>query len=195
MINVWNNEGLEYSKPKLKIVGMQAIKSSTPGVCRKRIKEAFDLIMSKDEASLRAYVDQFRTEFMKLPVQDIAFPSGMNGLNDYDGGSKLIYKSGTPVHVKGALIYNHWLDKHKLTKKYQSIKDGEKLKFVYLKEPNFIQSPVISFTTMIPPEFGLEPYIDYPEMFQKTFVNMIEKVTSVIDWKLEETSTLEGLFG
>jgi len=195
MITVWNNEGLEYTKPKLKIVGMQAIKSSTPGVCRKRIKEAFELIMSKDQSALREYVNTFRDEFMKLPVQDIAFPSGMNGLNEYDGGDKAIYKIKTPVHVKGALIYNHWLEEHKLTNKYQSIKDGEKLKFVYLKEPNFIQSPVISFTTLIPPEFGLDKYIDYPEMFQKTFVNQIEKVTSAIDWKLEETSSLENLFG
>jgi DNA polymerase elongation subunit (family B) len=194
MINVFNNEGIEFTKPKLKIIGMQAIKSSTPGICRKKVKEAFELIINKNERELRQFVDNFRVEFMKAPIQDIAFPRGMNGLEDYDGG-EAIFKKKTPIAVKGALIYNHWLEKLDLSKKYQALRDGEKLKFVYLKEPNPLQSAVVSFSTVIPKEFGLDKYIDYNEMFDKTFKVQIERVTEVIGWKLEEVSTLESLFG
>jgi DNA polymerase elongation subunit (family B) len=195
MLNVWNNEGLEYAKPKLKIVGMEAIKTSTPGICRKKIKEAFELIMEREsEVELRQFVQGFRDEFMAAPLYDIAFPRGMNGLEDYDGG-EAIYKSKTPIAVKGALIYNHFLEKLNLTKKYELLKDGEKVKFIYLREPNPLQSEVVSFGTNIPKEFGLDKYIDYNTMFEKTFSNQIEKVVQVIGWNLEEVSTLEGLFG
>jgi DNA polymerase elongation subunit (family B) len=195
MINVWNNEGLEYAKPKLKIVGMEAIKSSTPGLCRKKIKEVFEhIINTEDEVGLRQFVQKFRDEFMSAPLYDIAFPRGMNGLEDYDGG-EAIYKNKTPIAVKGALIYNHWLEKLSLTKKYETLKDGEKLKYIYLREPNPLQSAVVSFSTTLPKEFGLDKYIDYNTMFEKTFTNQIERVTEVIGWKLEEVSSLEGLFG
>jgi DNA polymerase elongation subunit (family B) len=194
MINVYNNEGVEYTKPKLKIVGMEAIKSTTPGICRATIKEAFEIIINKDERTLRAHVDAFRDKFMSSTVHDIAKPSGMNGLVDYDGGSE-IYKKRTPIHTKGALVYNHWLEKLKLMKKYQAIKDGDKLKYVYLREPNPLQASVVSFTTVIPPEFDLTEYIDYNVMFEKTFLDQITQVTNVIGWKLEEVSSLEALFG
>jgi DNA polymerase elongation subunit (family B) len=194
MINVYNNEGVEYAKPKLKIVGMAAIKSTTPEICRKKVKEAYELIINEDVNALLDYVDKFRTEFFNLPVQDIAAPTMMNGLEEYAGGEQ-IFKSKTPVHVKGALIYNHWLNELNLTKKYQEIKDGEKLKYVFLKEPNPIQFPVVSFTTVIPKEFGIDKYVDYPRMFQKTFMEQITRVTDVIGWNMTEESTLESLFG
>lgn len=194
MINVYNNEGVEYAKPKLKITGMAAIKSTTPAICRAKVKEAFELIISGKQEEVRELVNNFREEFMAQKITDIANPMGMNGLDDYDGGAA-IYKKKTPIHVKGALIYNHWLRKLELTKKYQEIKEGEKLRFVYLKEPNPLQSEVVSFTTVIPKEFELDKYVDYNTMFEKTFLNQVEKVTEVIGWELEQVSTLENLFG
>jgi len=195
MINIYNNEGVEYAKPKLKIVGMAAIKSSTPGICRLKVKEAYELIMTKDVKALRRFNDEFKTEFMSKPVQDIASPLGMNGLEKYTGDGDNLFKKKTPAHVKGAILFNHLLKKHGLTKKYQEIKEGEKLKYVFLKEPNHVQSNVISFTTVVPKEFGLDAYFDYELMFEKTYITQIERVTDAIGWKLEEVSSLEHLFG
>lgn len=195
MINVYNNEGIEYAKPKLKIVGMAAIKSSTPAVCKLRVKEAYETIINSDVKALREFNDKFREEFMSLPVQDIASPIGMNGLEKYtETNGETLFKKKTPVHVKGSIVFNDLLRKKGLLKKYQLIKEGEKLKYVYLKAPNPIQSEVISFTTVIPKEFELEPYIDYQAMYEKNYMAQITRVTDVIGWQLEEKSSLEHLF-
>ena len=198
MLNIYNMEGVQYAKPKLKITGMAAIKSSTPGVCRAAVKEAYEIIINTGDIKLlREYNDAFKAKFMAFPVQDIAAPLGMHGLEKYDGsngGPDAIFKKKTPPHVKGAIVFNHWLKKRELTRKYQSIKEGEKLKWVYLKEPNPMQSDVLSFATIIPQEFEIHNYIDYEAMYDKNYLVQITRVTDAIKWQLEEISSLEGLF-
>lgn len=195
MINIYNNEGVEYATPKLKIVGMAAIKSSTPSACRKRAKEAYGLIINKDVQALREFNGEFKKEFLKMSVQDIAAPLNMNGLQKYDGtGTESLFMPKTPPHVKGALVFNRLLKKMNLLQNYPLLEEGEKLKYVYLKEPNHIQSDVISFTTVIPKEFEIEDYIDYEAMYEKNYLAQITRVTNAIKWELEEISTLEGLF-
>jgi DNA polymerase elongation subunit (family B) len=195
MLNIWNMEGVEYAKPKLKITGMAAIKSSTPSICRAKVKEAYELIMNtNNQNELREFCDKFKEEFFKMKVQDISAPLAMNHLDKYDGGEG-IYKAKTPPQTKGALVFNMWLKRLNLTKKYQLIKEGGKLKYVYLKQPNPLQSDVVSFTTVIPKEFGIDDYIDYEAMYEKNFLVQITRVTDVIGWQLEEISTLEHLFG
>ncbi len=198
MLNIYNMEGVQYAKPKLKITGMAAIKSSTPGICRKVVKEAYELIINTgDVRQLRAFNEKFKAEFLELPVQDIAAPLGMHGLEKYDatnGGADTIFAKKTPPHVKGAIVFNHWLKKKDLIRKYQSIKEGEKLKWVYLKEPNPLQSDVLSFVTVIPQEFEIHEYIDYEAMYDKNYLVQITRVTDAIKWQLEEISSLEDLF-
>lgn len=194
MINVWNNEGIEYAKPKLKVVGMEAIKSSTPSIVRKKLKDTFALIMEKDELTVRKFINDFKSEFFAASVQDISFPRGMNNLEEYSN-DKTVFSSGTPIHVKGALIFNNQLKQRGLLKKYPQIKEGEKLKFVYLKQPNPLQATVISYATVIPEEFGLDGYLDYEMMYAKTYVDPISDVLDAIGWSIEEKSSLESLFG
>jgi len=197
MLNIYNMEGVQYAKPKLKITGMAAIKSSTPGACRKAAKEAFELIINGGTIKeLRDFNENFRKEFFNLPVQDIAAPLGMHGLEKYDGSNstEIIFRNKTPAHVKGAIVFNRWLIRKDLTRKYQSIKEGEKLKYVYLKEPNKLQSDVVSFTTVIPKEFEVDDRIDYEAMFNKNYLVQIERVTEAIGWELEERGSLEHLF-
>lgn len=196
MLNIYNMEGIEYAKPKLKITGMAAIKSSTPGVCRKKVKEAYELIINAASVKeIRDFNAKFKEEFFAMPVQDIASPTAMHNLDKYDGaGTESIFKKKTPAHVKGALVFNNWLRKMELIKKYQFIKEGEKLKFVYLKEPNPLQSEVVSFTTILPAEFGIHPYIDWEHMYEKNYLVQIQRVTDAIGWQLEEVSSLEGFF-
>lgn len=209
LINVYNNEGVEYAKPKLKIMGLEAIKSSTPTACREKIKEAFEVIINKDENALIDFVQRFREEFKSLPPADIAFPRGVNGIKKYankpakqtekyDGFSftqqTSIYNTGTPIHVRGSLVYNYFLIQKGLTKKYEQIKDGEKIKFLYVKEPNPLQTSVISFLSTIPKEFDLDGYLDYDTQFEKSFIDPLKIVLDAINWKIERGNSLEDFF-
>jgi DNA polymerase elongation subunit (family B) len=193
LINVYNNEGVEYKTPKMKIMGLEAIKSSTPYACREKIKEAFEIVLSKDQDAVIKFIDDFRQEFRTLPVSDIAFPRSVNGIEKYSD-NKSIYGLKTPIHVKGALIFNHFVIQRGITKKYQQIKEGEKIKFIYVKEPNPLQCSVISFLSSIPKEFDLEHYLDYDTQFEKSFLEPLKIVLDSIDWKVEKTNSLEDFF-
>jgi DNA polymerase elongation subunit (family B) len=193
ILNVYNNEGVQYAKPKLKVMGLEMVKSSTPVVVRDKMYKLVDLIVNTDEETVQKFVADFREEFRRLPVEDISFPRGCNGLKEY-ADSVTIYKKGTPIHVKGAILYNHFLKQHNLTNKYPSIKEGEKLKFTYLKTPNPFRDMVVSFPTRLPKEFELQKYIDYETQFEKTFLEPIKLILDCIDWKTEKQSTLESFF-
>jgi len=205
IMNVYDSEGVRYSEPKLKMMGIEAIRSSTPGVCRDYIKKTLELIMSSDETSVQKYIAQIRDEFSALPFEKVAFPRSVSFTTwktrsdgsrypDTYSDNKLIYKKGTPIQVKGALLYNHYLDKYNLTKKYEQVNDGEKIKFSYLKKPNPIHDTVISCPDVLPPEFRLEDYIDYNTQFVKGYLDPIEAILGVIGWSSEKKSTLEDFF-
>lgn len=193
ILNVYNNEGVQYNEPKLKIMGIEAIKSSTPAVCREKIINGLKMIISSDESTLQEFIASFKQDFFSLQPEEIAFPRGINGLQLY-GDSKEIYKKGTPIHVKGALIFNNALDKMNLGKKYQKIQEGEKIKFILLKEPNQFRTPVISFSNSLPSEFKLSGYIDYETMFQKTFIDPLNLILEKINWKVEKINSLSDFF-
>ena len=193
ILNVYNNEGVEYAKPKIKIMGLEMIKSSTPSACRDKLKQSIDVIFSGDESSIIKFIEDFREEFKTLPISEISFPRGVNGLSKYKD-DKTIFGSGTPIHVRGSLIFNNLVRKHKLTKKYELIKEGEKIKYIYLKEPNHIQSNIISFSNSLPKEFDLEKYIDYNTQYEKTFVEPLRIILDSIGWKTEKVSSLEDFF-
>ena len=192
ILNVFNEEGLDLKEPKLKIMGIEAVKSSTPAPCRVKIKEALKVIMNKDESSLIEFIESFRTHFNKLPPEDIAYPRSCNNLKKYSS-SKDIYQKSTPIHVKGALIYNNMLKKKQL-RKYEVIQDGDKIKFITLREPNPIREHVISFTSKLPKEFNLHQYIDYDEMFTKSFLEPLRFIVNAIGWNFERKATLDEFF-
>lgn len=195
-LNVYDNEGVRYSEPKLKVMGMEIVKSSTPQSCRDALKEALKLIMGSDEATVQKFIQDFRSEFKAMPFEEVAFPRGITDLTKYQsGGDELEIGKGTPIHVRGSLLFNHLLKKHKLEKRYEKIKDGEKVKFCYLKVPNLVKQNVLSVLSSLPKEFELEDYIDYDTQFDKAFLEPISAITSVIGWQAEKKATLEGFFG
>jgi DNA polymerase elongation subunit (family B) len=193
ILNVYDSEGVAYAKPKLKMMGISAIRSSTPSACRVKIKEAIDIIMTKKETDLHKFIDDFRKEFRKLPVEDIAFPRSVNGLKEYSDESN-IFKKGTPIHVKGALVYNHFLREMKLTKRYQLIQEGEKIKFVYLKQPNIFNNNTLAFLSGIPKQLEADQYIDHDLQFEKSFLEPLDIILSTINWKTEAVNSLEDFF-
>ena len=193
ILNVWDNEGIRYTEPKLKMMGIEAVKSSTPASCRENIKKALKLIMETDEPTLQKFIQDFRVDFRELPFEEVAFPRGCRGLSEY-GSREGIYKKGTPIHVRGALLYNHMLKEQGLTKRYPLIQEGEKIKFCYLKLPNPIKENIISVSTVLPKEFQMNQYIDYEMQFEKAFLDPLKIILDVIGWSPEKLSTLEDFF-
>ena len=195
MLNVkMGEESVLLTKPELKIMGIETARSSTPQVVRDALKESIWIIMNESEEALQRFVSTFKDRFMEMSVSEIAFPRGCKGLENYADRTK-IYRKSTPIAVKGALIYNHWLGEKKLKKIYPSINDGEKVKFVYLRIPNPLREHVVSFSSEIPEEFGLtRQYIDYETQFDKAYMEPLKTILNAIGWKAEETNSLESLF-
>jgi DNA polymerase elongation subunit (family B) len=194
VLNVYNNEGVAYKTPQVKVMGLDMIKSSTPSACRIKLKEALNVILTGTEKDMIEFIDKFRGEFKTLPVADIAFPRGVNGIKDYTVKETGSYGKGTPIHVRGSILYNNQVKKYKLQKKYPVIMEGEKIKFIYLKEPNTIQSNIISFHQMLPVEFDLDKYIDYDTQFTKSFLEPLKTLLDSVGWKSEKTNSLEAFF-
>jgi DNA polymerase elongation subunit (family B) len=194
ILNAWDIEGVRYTEPKLKIMGIEAVKSSTPGPCRQKIKDALKLMMSGTEEDLIKFIEDFRNAFKQLPTDQIAFPRSVNGLKKFYS-SVTIYGKSTPIHVRGALLYNFYLKHKNLQHKYPLIQDGEKIKFVYLRTPNKINENVISFIQTIPTELGIDKSIDHDLQFEKSFLEPLKTILDIIGWKTERVNTLEFLFG
>jgi DNA polymerase elongation subunit (family B) len=193
ILNVHDSEGVAYAKPKLKIMGLEAVKSSTPSACRVKIKEAINIIMTQTQDDLHKFIEKFRHEFKSLPVEDIAFPRSVNGLREYADAAN-IFKKGTPIHVKGALVYNHLLREMKLNKRYQEIQEGEKIKFIYLKQPNIYKNNTLAFLSGIPKQLEAEQYIDYDLQFKKSFIEPLEIILSTINWQSERIDSIDAFF-
>jgi len=193
ILNVWDSEGVRYAEPKLKMMGIEAVKSSTPAPCRLLIKNALKLMMNGTEEDVIDFIDESRKQFRKLPPEEIAFPRTASNVQKYKAYST-IYEKGTPIHIRGALLFNHYVKKNKLDNKYSLIGNGEKVKFLYLKKPNIIQENVISFIQDFPRELGLEKYVDYDLQFDKSFVEPLKAILDAIGWNVEKTVNLELFF-
>ena len=194
ILNVYNNEGVAYKEPQMKVMGLEMIKSSTPAAIREKMKESIKIMINGTENDIHNFIDDFRQEFKKLPPEEISFPRGVNGLKDY-ADSAMLYKKGTPIHVKGAILYNHYLKQKNLTKLYPMIQEGEKLKFTYLKQPNPFKDTVISFPNRLPKEFELQDYVDYDMQFDKAFLEPIKVILDCMGWTTEKQNSLESFFG
>ena len=194
MLNVWDSEGVRYNKPKLKMMGIEAVKSSTPAPCRTAIKDAINIMMTGTEKDLLSFIDRFKDEFNLLPPEDIAFPRSVNGLRKFKA-SGTVYTKGTHLHVRGTLLYNFYIAKNKLQYKYPLVQEGEKIKYIYLRRPNKISNEnVISFLNTFPRELGVEGQIDRDAQFKKAFLDPLRIITNVIGWETEKVSNLEFLF-
>jgi DNA polymerase elongation subunit (family B) len=198
ILNVWDMEGVRFKEPYLKIMGIEAVKSSTPAPCREKIKEALKIIMGGDEKMLNTFIQEFRDEFMKLPPEDIAYPRSCNGVQKFRGESQLFAK-GAPIHVKGAILYNHLVNKQKLENKYPLIQEGDKIRFLHLRQPNVFQSSAFSFMTEVPKELDICSKIDYDMQYEKSFVEPLKVITEKMNWLIDSSygvqGTLEDFFG
>lgn len=194
ILNVWNSEGVQYDKPKLKMMGIEAVRSSTPSSCRDNIKKSLEIIMNEDETALHRFIENFRKEFKTLGFEDVAFPRGVKGLEKWSRKDAGLFEKGTPIHVKGAIIYNYLLSSKKLSNKYETISSGEKIKFCYMVKPNPYNITVLSSPRDLPSELGMNKFIDYDKQFEKAYLDPITSIISTIGWHTEKRATLEDFF-
>jgi len=191
ILNVWDMEGVKYQEPQLKIMGIEAVKSSTPAPCRAKIKEGLNIIMSGDEKQMNNFIQDFRKEFMELPPEDIAYPRSVNGLSKFSDPNQMFAK-GAPIHCKGAILYNHLVKKNKLGRKYPYIQEGDKIKFLHLRAPNIYQCTSISFMTQLPKELDFHKIIDYDTQFEKSFVEPLNFILEKINWLVDRSYGTQG---
>ena len=189
-LNVYDSEGVRYEKPKLKIMGIEAIKSSTPELCRDALKESIRIILQETEKDLQSYIANFKKKFYNANIDLISFPRGVSDIKKWDIDSEFGFKSKTPIHVKGSISYNRMLKKHNLLGSYREIKNGDKIKFIYLNDPNPLHSNSISYPDVLPVEFALDNYIDYALQYKISFVQPIESITQPIGWSIEKKNSL-----
>ena len=193
VLNVWNNEGVQYEEPKLKIQGIEAVRSSTPAVCRDLIKNTVKKILESDEKTVQSIIAEERIKFQELPAEDVAFPRSANNLDKYVDGS-LVYRKGTPIHIRASLLHNYHIDKLDLGNVHEKIYSGEKIKFLYLRKPNTLYENVVAFKTVLPDEFKIRDYVDYDLQFDKAFVEPIKTILDAVGWKVEKIATLEDFW-
>ena len=193
ILNVWDSEGVRYREPKMKIMGLETARSSTPAYFRDKLYAAFKIIIGKTNDELINFINEVRNETRQRPYEEVSFPRGVNNLAKYRHPTT-IYSKGTPIAVRGALLYNHYVKKHKVENKHALIQEGEKIKFVYLKTPNPLHENAISFFGELPKEFGIEKYVDYQTQFEKSFLEPLKNVLQCIGWKHEKTITIGSFF-
>jgi DNA polymerase elongation subunit (family B) len=192
VLNVLNKEGINYPEPKLKFVGLETNRSSTPMVCKDYMKKTIKLIMTMTENDVHNYISDCKKDFFKRSFSEIATPGTANNLRKYTSASN-IYTKGSPMHVRGSLVYNQYLRKLGLDK-LPHIKSGDKIRFCYLQLPNPVFENVISVPDDLPDDLHLNQYIDYNAQFEKTFLSPIEKILQAIGWESNKTPTLEDVF-
>jgi len=188
ILNVHNSEGVQYAKPKMKMMGIEAVKSSTPQVCRDKFKQAFEIIMTSDEKTTQKFIADFRKEFSKLTPEQISFPRGVTDI-DKHSDRKMIYGKACPIHVRGSLLYNHYITEKGLEQRYEKIQNGEKIKFVYLKTPNPIKENIIAFPQTLPKELDLHRFIDYNKMFSSAFIEPLSSILDAVGREVEPTAS------
>jgi DNA polymerase elongation subunit (family B) len=193
ILNTLNSEGVHYDTAKISVTGLESVRSSTPEVCREKLKECFEVIMNTDEKTTQDFIQDFREKFRKLDPVAIAKTSGTDNIKKYQDKTAL-YRKGCPMHVRGAIMYNHFLKEKGLDKKFETIQGGDKVKFLYLKVPNPIRENVISVPGLLPKQLGLHEYIDYELQFDKVFLNPIQSILDAVGWSAEKVNTIEDFF-
>ena len=190
-LNVHNSEGVQFSEPYLKIMGIEVVRSSTPMPCRKMLKDSIRVIMNTDEETTQDYIRECKDIFFSLPPEDISFPRGVSDIEKWHDAST-VYKKGCPIHVRGALLLNYLINTYELKNKYESISSGDKIKFAYLKMPNPVHENVIGFNGRLPPELGINDFIDYDKQFDKSYLHPLMSILDAIGWSPEKQISLEA---
>jgi DNA polymerase elongation subunit (family B) len=193
ILNVLDNEGVRYENGNLKIMGLEAVKSSTPAMCRDWLKKIYPIFLHGDQKTLQDEVTRLREFHSSLKPHETGFNRGVSEVERHDAGNGQVGK-GAPINSRAAVVYNHAIKKNGLDNKYPLIQDGDKMHFIMLKTPNPISSNVIGWSDDWPTELGLDKFVDRDGMFSKTFQDAIEPIAKVMGWDVVEKPRLDWMF-
>lgn len=194
-LNVFDSEHVKYAEPQIKIMGLESVRSSVPQICRDAYKEAVKLTLSSDEVTIQEFVVEFENKFRSGDLQNIAFPRGVNNIEKWVDDTSGLPISGCPIHVRASLVFNKFLSDKGIVD-IEPIRSGDKIKYVYLKKGNPLNSHVVGFINFVPTELEtiIMKYIDYDTQFDKTFLTPIRNFVSVVGWNPVYENTLEQFF-
>lgn len=194
ILKVLSSEGVVYKSPKQVIKGIEAIKSSTPKLCREEFKTMFTMLIDGNESQVQNRVIEFREIFGAQPIEKLAFPRGVTNVKKYVQKGDKPYIKGCPMNSRAAIMYNKNVLDRGLGNKYPLIKGGDRLKYVFLKKNNPTRENVIAFIDKLPPEFELDQWVDIEVLYQKTFVEPLQLILTAIGWKAVAQASLEDFF-
>jgi len=192
-LNVYDSEGVRYKKPEIKITGLEPVRSSVPITARNAMKKCYKIIAEKNQIKLHKFIARIKRNWHKADLNRISFPVGVNGLDKYSD-HKTIWSKGTPEHVRACLIYNHLIKENGLDKKYETIKNGNKIRYVYMKEPNPLRTDVIAYEKTLPTELEIRQHIDYRACYEKAFGKPMDDLLSKFGWTSKKTNSLDKFF-
>ena len=184
MLNVYDTEGVRHSTPKLKMMGIEAVKSSTPALARQVLTRAIELLLRGNQEEVWTLIDEQRKAFFAAPFDDVAMPRSVNGLKKYRNATK-----GIPIHVAGALAFNRRIEAEQLAD-IEPIREGAKIRFAYLREPNPFHCHVLSAMYGCPETWQVEKYLDYDRQFQIAVLDPLNAILSLVGWSAEHHATL-----
>jgi DNA polymerase family B len=187
------NEGIRYDPPKMKIVGLEAVKSSTPKIVREWMTELFPLILDCNKKQIEQILADKWELYQTLPFESIASPRSVSDLEKYQD-PVTVFGAGCPIAVRGALLYNYILFKDKLTDQLPLIQSGDKVRFCYMKLPNPFNQNVLAAPDTLPAQLQLEPYIDHRVQYDKTFADPIKAVIEAAGMRLTNEIDIEEFF-
>lgn len=195
-MSVWNSEGVAYEEAYIKTMGLDVVKSSTPEVIRGAMKKTITMILNKEEVDVQQFIKEVKKDFKKFKPEEIAFPRGVNNMEEKYCAPDGSFLSGVtvPIHSRACIVYNNNIRKLGL-QNYKEIIPGDKIKFIHVKEPNKLRSNVVGFSDVLPLEFNVHSKIDYDLMFEKTFLKPMRDILELIGWSDKPQASLESFFG
>lgn len=181
--------------PKIKAMGVELIKSSTPKFSIEHMNEALPILFDGSQKDLREWFEKCKNEFKKAPISDIVANMTVNRV-DYDLRKDL----GIPFNSRASLIYNEFIKKNNLEGSFNLIQAGDKIKYIYLKTPNTLGETIVNSTgrsvkKTYPNVIGfiddnfiqyIKDYIDYDTQFEKTVIKPLEFMTNAINFTVKE---------
>lgn len=188
---VFVNEDVWYEEPDISITGLESARSDVPKWCRDKLADTYGMLFDLSETTVQKHIADVKSEFMKLPIEAIAIPKGVTDITKYmtPGNG---YRSGTTQQAKAAIIYNRLVVNNKLSSKYTLIRSGDKIKLLPLKIPNPTRESIVGFLDKLPPEFGIEKYVDRNGIFEKAYLDPITRVLKSIGWTPKEVFSLDS---
>ena len=181
--------------PKIKAMGVELIKSSTPKFSIEHMSEALPILFDGTQKDLREWFEKCKTEFKNAPISDIVANMTVNCV-DYDLRKNL----AIPINSRASLIYNEFIKKHNLEGSFNLIHAGDKIKYIYLKTPNTLGETIVNSTgrsikktypnviAFIDYNFiqYIKDYIDYDTQFEKTLIKPLEFMANAINFTVKE---------